>query len=115
MSGRVIAGTVPAEPVERSTIRSYDPLMALFLVERQFAEALNLDADAVEGVIAVNDEVGVRWVTSFLSADKRKSYCLYEAENEAAIVEAARRVGVPADVVVAVDEFIPQRTAPEPI
>jgi hypothetical protein len=82
--------------------------MALFLIERQFAEALALDADAVEGIFAVNDEVGVRWVTSFLSADKRKSYCLYEAESEAAIIEAARRAGVPADVIVAVDQFVPE-------
>ncbi|MGH9270490.1 MAG: nickel-binding protein [Ilumatobacteraceae bacterium] len=81
--------------------------MALFLVEREFAEALDLDIDTVEGVVAINDEVGVRWVTSLLSADKRKTYCLYEAESEAAIIEAARRAGVPADVVVAVDQFVP--------
>ena len=82
--------------------------MVLFIVERDFAEALELDADGAAGIVAVNDEVGVRWVYSFLSADKRKSYCLYEAESEAAIIEAARRSNVPADVIVRVDQVLPE-------
>ena len=55
--------------------------MPLFLVERNFAEELELGAGDVLGIEAVNDEVGVRWVYSFLSADKRKTYCLYEATS----------------------------------
>jgi Nickel responsive protein SCO4226-like len=81
--------------------------MALFLVERDFAEALDLGA-VVEGIVAVNDDVGVRWVYSFLSADKRKTYCLYEAESEDAIIEAARRSNFPADVITRVDQFQPE-------
>ena len=45
--------------------------------------------------------------TSFLSADKRKTYCLYEAANEEAIREAARRNGIPADVIIPVSELYP--------
>ena len=82
--------------------------MALFLIEREFAEALDLDADAVAGVIAVNDDANVRWVYSFLSADKRKTYCLYEADNEEAILEAARRNNLPVDVIVRVDQLRPE-------
>lgn len=82
--------------------------MALFLVERNFAEALEIGADDVAGITAVNDDVAVRWVYSFLSADRRKTYCLDEAENEAAIVEAARRSGIPADVIVPVDQLRPE-------
>jgi hypothetical protein len=81
--------------------------VALFLIEREFATELELDADGVAGIIAVNDSVGVRWVTSFLSADKRKTYCLYEADSEDAILEAARRNDVPADVIVRVDQIDP--------
>ena len=33
----------------------------------------------------VNDEIGIQWLFSFLSADKRKTYCLYEAPSAAAI------------------------------
>jgi hypothetical protein len=36
---------------------------------------------------------------SFLSADKRKTYCLYEAESAEAILRAAARAGLPADVI----------------
>ena len=81
--------------------------MPLFLVERNYAEALDLDAEGAAGIIAVNDDVGVRWVYSFLSADKRKTYCLYESESEEAILEAARRSNIPADVIVRVDQLRP--------
>ena len=81
--------------------------MALFLIERAFAETLDLDAKGVTDIVAVNDDVGVRWVYSFLSADKRKTYCLYEADSEEAILEAARRNGIPADVIVRVDQLDP--------
>jgi len=37
---------------------------------------------------------------SFLNADKKKTYCLYEAPNPDAIREAARKLGLPADVIV---------------
>ena len=81
--------------------------MALFLIERTFAEVLDLDAKGVTEIVAVNDDVGVRWVYSFLSADKRKTYCLYEADSEEAILEAARRNDIPADVIVRVDQLDP--------
>lgn len=91
--------------------------MPLFLVERNFAEDLELTAEDVLGVEAINDDVGVRWVYSFLSADKRKTYCLYEAPNEESIREAARRASIPADAIVPVDEIRPEAytaAAPSP-
>ena len=45
-------------------------------------------------------DVGINWLFSFLSADKRKTYCLYEAKNAEAIREAAKRLNLPADVIV---------------
>jgi hypothetical protein len=74
--------------------------MTLFMIERNFAEELNLTAEGARSVGQINAEVGVKWVHSFLSADKRKTYCLYEAESAEAIREAARRAGLPADVIV---------------
>lgn len=81
--------------------------MPLFLVERNFAEDLELGADDVLGIEAVNDDAGVRWVYSFLSADKRKTYCLYEAPSAEAIREAARRNDIPADTIIPVTELRP--------
>ena len=62
-----------------------------------------------EGIKLVNDEVGVRWIYSFLSADRKKSYCLYEAPSAEAIREAAARAGMPADVIVPVEQFTTAR------
>lgn len=84
--------------------------MGLFVIERNFAEQLDPDALDQAGIREINDEVGVRWVFSFLSADKKKTYCLYEAPNAEAIREAAARLGIPADVVVPVDQFGPVPT-----
>ena len=67
--------------------------MALFVIERNFAEQLDADALDYAGMRLVNDDVGVRWLYSFLSADKKKTYCLYEAANPEAIIEAAARLG----------------------
>jgi hypothetical protein len=74
--------------------------MALFMIERNFAESLNASAEDLRAVVDINTLVGVKWLYSFLSADKRKTYCLYEAESGEDIREAARRAGLPADVVI---------------
>jgi len=74
--------------------------MPLFMIERNFAEELNATEDDLKAVNDANVEAGVKWLYSFLSADKRKTYCLYEADNGDAIRDAARRAGLPADVVI---------------
>ena len=81
--------------------------MGLYVIERTFAEQLDPDELDHHGIKLVNDDIGVRWIYSFLSADRKKSYCLYEAPNAEAIREAAARAGMPADVIVAVEQFIP--------
>jgi Protein of unknown function (DUF4242) len=74
--------------------------MALFMIERNFADKLNPSAADLKAIGDINSICGVKWLHSFLSADKRKTYCLYEAESGDAIREAARRAGLPADVVI---------------
>jgi hypothetical protein len=74
--------------------------MALFMIERNFAEAFNASKSDYKAVVEINHVAGVKWLYSFLSADKRKTYCLYEAESGDAIREAARRAGLPADIVI---------------
>jgi hypothetical protein len=74
--------------------------MALFMIERNFAESLNASAPDLKAIVDVNTVMGVKWLYSFLSADKRKTYCLYEAESGEAIREAARRAGLPADIII---------------
>ena len=82
--------------------------MPIFMVERRFAEELDAVAVEVDGINRINDEEGVRWLYSFLSADKRKTYCLYEASSPEAIRRAAAKAGLPADVIVEVtDRLLP--------
>ena len=82
--------------------------MALYMIERSFADQLDLTDDDVELIEEVNSDEGVRWLFSFLSADRRRTYCLYEAPSPDAITAAARRANVPADVIVEVSAATPQ-------
>ena len=76
--------------------------MPLYVIERAFAEQLELTTDDVRLIDEINADEGVRWLFSFLSADRRRTYCLYEAPSPDAIVAAAQRANIPADVVVEV-------------
>jgi hypothetical protein len=79
----------------------------LYVIERTFADRLELTGDDVRLIDAVNADEGVNWLFSFISADKLRSYCLYEAPSPDAIMEAARRANVPADEIVEVSKFVP--------
>lgn len=81
--------------------------MPLYLVERNFADEIEMNADDVSRLRAVYEGAGVNWVSSFLSADKRKTYCLYEADSVEAILEAARRHDSPPDAIIPVDQIDP--------
>ena len=81
--------------------------MPLYLIERTFAEQLELTSDDVRLIEDVNADEGVSWLYSFLTADRRRTYCLYEAPSPDAILAAARRANVPADKVIEVDRFVP--------
>jgi hypothetical protein len=75
----------------------------MYMIERTFADQLELTGEDVKVIEEINADEGVRWLFSFLSADRRRTYCLYEAPSAAAIVDAARRADVPADVIVEVE------------
>jgi len=92
-----------------------EAVVPLFLIERNFAEIVQTDPETMATVKQVNDEIGIQWLFPFLSADKRKTYCLYEAPNAEAIRAAARRLGVPADTIVEVGEIGPYAAAIAPL
>lgn len=86
--------------------------MPIFMVERRYADELEASAERVDGINRINEEEGIQWLYSFLSADKRKTYCLYEAPSPEAIRRAATRADLPADVVVEVtDRLLPDGSA----
>jgi uncharacterized protein DUF4242 len=85
--------------------------MPLYLIERNFADQLSPSREINAAICEVNAGVGIDWIYSFLSADKKKTYCLYEAPNPEAIREAARRLNLPADVIIELGE---SRVTPGP-
>ncbi|HSM13029.1 MAG TPA: DUF4242 domain-containing protein [Thermoanaerobaculia bacterium] len=72
-----------------------------YLIERTFpAGALDgLDAAAKAGVNANNAELGVTWIRSYATADKTRTFCVYEGPSETAVRQAAVRNGIPVDSV----------------
>jgi hypothetical protein len=91
--------------------KSEEETMPRFLIERNYAEQVVATKEGADQIRQINDEEGVRWLFSFLSPDKRKTYCLYEAPNAEAIRIAARRANLPADVVIEVEELRPEMFA----
>ena len=89
--------------------------MPLYLIERTFADHLEVSPEGAASIMRIHDDVGVRWLYSFLSADKKKTYCLYEAPSAEMIREAAQRNGLPADVVIEVDELRPPAVQAEAV
>jgi hypothetical protein len=81
--------------------------MPLFLIERNFAEQLELTGDDVRLIESINADAGAHWLFSFLTADRRKTYCLYEAPSPDAIRAAAERAHLPADAVLEVERVSP--------
>ena len=79
--------------------------MPVFVIERTFADQLDMSSDEVNLLEEVNADEGVSWLFSFLSADRHRTYCLYEAPNANAITAAAKRAGIPADVITEVSRI----------
>jgi len=78
--------------------------MPRYMVERTFPDGLNIPvndegASALCGIVATNAEEGVNWVHSYVSADKTRTFCVYDAPSPEAIRSVGARNGVPVDAV----------------
>jgi hypothetical protein len=73
--------------------------MHRYMIERTFPSGAldGLDSNAKAKVNATNSKFGVQWVTSYANSDKTKTYCVYNAENEAAARAAAKANNIPLD------------------
>jgi hypothetical protein len=69
--------------------------MPVFMIERRYAERIEAGPEMAAEINRINDDEGVRWLSSFLSADKRKTFCLYESPNIEAISERPSGRGCP--------------------
>ncbi len=73
--------------------------MPLYVIERNFAERMENDAEGVRELEEINADEGVRWVFSFLRADKLKSYCVYDGPTPEAIRRVAADNALPVDAI----------------
>ena len=87
--------------------------MPLYVIERRYAEEMELSSEGVRQLEDINADEGVHWLFSFLTADKRQTYCLYEAPSPDEIMAAARRANIPADVIVEVSQISPDMARAE--
>lgn len=76
--------------------------MPRYMVERTFAGGLDIpvNADGAKAcmtVVGVNAGEGVTWVHSYVSDDKKKTFCIYDAPNPEAIRKTAEQNGLPVD------------------
>jgi len=71
--------------------------MPRYIIERS-VPALSreeLDAAARRSIAVLEGMPGVRWIRSYVSSAEGKIYCEYDAPNPEAILEHARRAGLP--------------------
>lgn len=78
--------------------------MPRYMVERTFPEGLHIPitddgAKACATVVGVNGESDVTWVHSYVSSDKQKTFCIYDAPNPEAIRRTAERNGLPVNAI----------------
>ncbi|MCB0969241.1 MAG: DUF4242 domain-containing protein [Ilumatobacter sp.] len=80
--------------------------MPLFMIEREFAEGFDPDDETLRRIDDYNAEHDITWLTSFLSADKKKTYCLYECADIEVLRRHAADLGVPMNAITPVEEFV---------
>ena len=78
--------------------------MPRYLVERTFPDRLDIPANDVGAktcldVVRNNAEEQVTWVTSYVSTDRTKTYCVYDGPTPESIRRAALANGLPIDAI----------------
>jgi hypothetical protein len=87
-------------------------MMPRYVIERHFPEGLHIPISA-EGAATTaevgraNASEGVNWVHSYISEDKTRSYCVYDAPDPEAIRRAAEKNGLPIEKITAVSVLTP--------
>jgi hypothetical protein len=86
--------------------------MPRYLVQRSFPDGFQIPpteegAIACLGVVTRNADVSVTWVHSYVSEDRKTTFCVYDGPDPEAIRKAAARNGLPVDVITQVSVLDP--------
>jgi len=76
--------------------------MPRYMVQRTFPQGLEIPvadggADICGGIVERNADEGFTWVHSYVSADKRTTFCVYDAPTPEAIRRVAETNKLPID------------------
>ena len=87
-------------------------VMHRYLVERTFPNGLNIPMDKVGSdmcltVVSNNAEDNVTWVHPYVTEDKKKTFCIYDAPSPEAIRKSAKMNGLPVDNIIEVSVLDP--------
>ena len=86
--------------------------MPRYMVERTFPDGLNVPvnatgAQALCSIVKTNSEQDVTWVHSYVSNDKTRTFCIYDAPTPEAIRQVAERNGLPVNNITEVSVLAP--------
>jgi hypothetical protein len=86
--------------------------MPRYLVERTFSDGIHIPltdqgADVCLTVVGNNLQDNVTWVHSYVTTDKKKTFCIYDAPSPEAIRKAAKRNNLPVDNITQVSVLDP--------
>ena len=86
--------------------------MPRYMVEREFPAGLHVPvtddgATACRGIVNSNAQDGVTWVHSYVSNDKKRTYCIYDAPTPEAIRRTADRNRLPIERITEVSVLDP--------
>jgi predicted amidohydrolase YtcJ len=92
-----------------------DIAMPRYMIERTFPNGLALSPNAegkkaAEAVIAANAERGITWVHSYVTPDKKHTFCVYDGPSPEAIRQVAERNGLPVNKITEVRVLDPYLT-----
>ena len=76
--------------------------MPRYLIERTFPDGLSVPASpegaaTCQAVVERNSDTAVTWLHSYVSADDKTTFCVYDAPSPEAIRKAAARNKLPID------------------
>jgi hypothetical protein len=86
--------------------------MPRYVVERAFPKGLRIPGgrrgvEACRTVVDRNVDEGVTWVHSYVSRDRKRTFCVYDAPTPEAIRKTATKNGLPVDRITEVSVLDP--------
>ena len=86
--------------------------MPRYMVQRTFPQGLHVPvendgAELCRGIVERNADERVTWITSFVSEDKTRTFCIYDGPTPEAIRRTAARNELPVDEITRVSVLDP--------